>query len=414
MRNLYQVLGVDPGADDAQVKSAFRTLAKTLHPDLNSGDDRAERRFRELNQAYETLSDPKARAAYDLGLADERTRARQNMGNVAITMFAVSMISTGTIFGTLIWLLTVAEQTSPTGPSASRPKEVVSSHQELREETPQPNVHDLRSSSRVDQIPPKHAPQSSTAVAGTTTTPDPDNQPPTALPGQKTAAAPRSLQQPPDPHASLTSCSAILAEEEPGMLRITLVDQDRAGSSIIVKVNDMDHRATFAEDGRLTLAVPSFSDAPDVQWALADGTPCRQLANVTLLPRLRIALAWAGHARLEMHVMEPNSWLGSPVGHISSDRPNLDGIHGAGQFYTFGQPGDSTRVQLFVVDFARLSDRGFLHAVITLDRASIGTCAEVGQTSEVRYQVYVHHGGLRSGIRHPEISVNGISVAPVW
>lgn len=367
MRNLYQVLGVDPGADDAQVKSAFRTLAKTLHPDLNSGDDRAERRFRELNQAYETLSDPKARAAYDLGLADERTRARQNMGNVAITMFAISMFSTATIFGTLIWLLTVAEQISPTGPSASRPKEVA------------------------------------IAVAGTTTAPDPDNQPPTALPGQKTAVAPRSLQQPPDPHASLTSCSALLAEEEPGMLRITLVDQHRAGSSIIVRVNDMDYRATFAADGRLALAVPSLSDAPVVQWALADGTPCRQLATVTLLPRLRIALAWAGYARLEMHVIEPNSWLGSPVGHISSDRPNLDGIHGAGQFHTFGQPGDSTRVQLFVVDFARLGDRGFLHAVITLDRASIGTCAEVGQTSEVRYQVYVHHGALRSDVRHPEV-----------
>ena len=52
MRNFYEVLGVGPGADDEKIKDAFNSLAKTFHPDLNSGDALAERRFKEISQAY--------------------------------------------------------------------------------------------------------------------------------------------------------------------------------------------------------------------------------------------------------------------------------------------------------------------------------------------------------------------------
>jgi molecular chaperone DnaJ len=59
MRDAYQVLGVSPGAPDEEVKRAFRRLAKQLHPDLHPNDEDAERAFRDVTRAYQTLSDPR-------------------------------------------------------------------------------------------------------------------------------------------------------------------------------------------------------------------------------------------------------------------------------------------------------------------------------------------------------------------
>ena len=64
-RCYYDVLGVTRGARDSEIKAAFRRLAKACHPDSCNGDPDAERRFKELNQAYEALKDPQRRAAYD-------------------------------------------------------------------------------------------------------------------------------------------------------------------------------------------------------------------------------------------------------------------------------------------------------------------------------------------------------------
>ena len=64
-RDYYEVLGIERSADEQQLKSAFRKLAKKYHPDANPGDEDAERRFKELNEAYEALKDPQRRAAYD-------------------------------------------------------------------------------------------------------------------------------------------------------------------------------------------------------------------------------------------------------------------------------------------------------------------------------------------------------------
>jgi molecular chaperone DnaJ len=64
-RDYYEVLSVKRNATEQEVKSAYRSLAKEFHPDRNAGDKEAERRFKEVNEAYEALKDPQKRAAYD-------------------------------------------------------------------------------------------------------------------------------------------------------------------------------------------------------------------------------------------------------------------------------------------------------------------------------------------------------------
>ncbi len=64
-RDYYDVLGVDRDADATQIKKAFRRLARECHPDVNPGDPQCEAQFKELAEAYEALSDPDSRAAYD-------------------------------------------------------------------------------------------------------------------------------------------------------------------------------------------------------------------------------------------------------------------------------------------------------------------------------------------------------------
>lgn len=64
-RDYYEVLGVDKNADDATLKKAYRALAKKYHPDVNPGDEEAEKKFKEASEAYAILSDPDKRRQYD-------------------------------------------------------------------------------------------------------------------------------------------------------------------------------------------------------------------------------------------------------------------------------------------------------------------------------------------------------------
>lgn len=72
MADLYSILGVPRGADDAAIKKAYRTLAKELHPDRNKDNPKAADRFAEVTNAYDLLTDKDKRAQYDRGEIDEQ------------------------------------------------------------------------------------------------------------------------------------------------------------------------------------------------------------------------------------------------------------------------------------------------------------------------------------------------------
>ena len=79
--DLYQRLGVQRGASEAEIKKAYRSLAKQLHPDRNTDNPNAAKRFGEVTQAYDVLSDKDKRAQYDRGEIDEEGNPKMPFGS---------------------------------------------------------------------------------------------------------------------------------------------------------------------------------------------------------------------------------------------------------------------------------------------------------------------------------------------
>jgi molecular chaperone DnaJ len=102
MPHYYGVLGIAADADNAQVKAAFRTLAKTCHPDLQGGD---ALRFKEISQAYATLANPARRAAYDARYARVHGGARRGLAGAVATMSATFALTVGSGMAVAGWLL---------------------------------------------------------------------------------------------------------------------------------------------------------------------------------------------------------------------------------------------------------------------------------------------------------------------
>ena len=65
-KDYYEVLGVPSTATEKDLTRAYRKLAKQYHPDANPGDSAAEERFKQINEAYQVLSDPQRRQTYDM------------------------------------------------------------------------------------------------------------------------------------------------------------------------------------------------------------------------------------------------------------------------------------------------------------------------------------------------------------
>src|SRR5947209_18756236 len=76
MRDPYDVLGVSKNASEAEIKKAFRALAKKHHPDKHSGDSTAQRKFQEISAAYDILGDREKREKFDQGVIDANGNPR--------------------------------------------------------------------------------------------------------------------------------------------------------------------------------------------------------------------------------------------------------------------------------------------------------------------------------------------------
>ena len=103
MLDFYSVLGLSRRANHDEIKAAYWNLAKQSHPDVNAGDEHAEQRTKAINRAYETLGDPDARAAYDLELRRQRTRARRSFWTSAATGVATCILTVGSFTVMVMW-----------------------------------------------------------------------------------------------------------------------------------------------------------------------------------------------------------------------------------------------------------------------------------------------------------------------
>ena len=124
--DLYVVLGISHGASEAEIKRAYRRLARRFHPDINPGDRMAAVRFRQILEAYETLIDPDRRSRYDAGPTAEQPDARPTSGFEGFD-FSVRGADHATTFGDLF-----AGVLTGRGARRRAPERGADLHQEVR------------------------------------------------------------------------------------------------------------------------------------------------------------------------------------------------------------------------------------------------------------------------------------------
>ena len=115
--NCYELLGVSPTANNAELRKAFRQLSKRLHPDTTSlPRDEATRKFQNVCEAYDLLSDPVQRANYDLRIEDENNftnqKAESKSFNIETIQFSKSIgvrrpFSGGELFSLLLLITAI-------------------------------------------------------------------------------------------------------------------------------------------------------------------------------------------------------------------------------------------------------------------------------------------------------------------
>lgn len=96
-QSLYDVLGVDAGATDDEIRRAYKTLARKYHPDLNQGNAQAEMMFKAVGRAYEVLVDVSKRAAYDDQIQRENDASRpsappKRRADVVLVFFGIMLV----------------------------------------------------------------------------------------------------------------------------------------------------------------------------------------------------------------------------------------------------------------------------------------------------------------------------------
>ena len=178
--NYYEILGLRKGANDEEVKQAFRELAKTLHPDRNPSDPDAERQFKLVSTAYEALKDELRRRAYDEWLAFARNHDRSRLAQWGRLAALLMLLLVGPSLA-LYWALVALDLAGPSRKDRAAEIAATNSRQASRPAAPAPTPP------KPEETAKQAAPQGRAAPAGSETV----LATPPAPPARSEAAPPR-------------------------------------------------------------------------------------------------------------------------------------------------------------------------------------------------------------------------------